>query len=1830
MADYQAQIRLAVQGLDQLQQLEQRLKKATGLLGRLEGGQANVGQAASSADRRVAAAERRRAIAESRLRTVDRMSAATAPNQRDIRGRFIQTSDRAERQRIAEVARIVNRQVAQAREALQQEEQNQRLINGAQRRYVRAIDRTANIVGSRQNAALDQQQRVAGVQQRIGRESRINYLNNLFQGRQREFSRGGAGISLTPELQQQARNVQAAWDVANAGGRENLQLMQRLATEMAGIVRQQNEINRAGAGRSVAFEAARRGQERLDVLAGRPGADPAKVRRLRAQAADVISAENRGDIIGARDATRRMNASIARYTRELDAAAREANRQAVATGRTVNRQNSWASVLERNADILRTGTQRATQNQYRSPIGPALPPAITDAPRSSLTGARRGLPPTPGSPAARSLQFTADARSFNRQSNWQAALQQLSETAETIRAGQAKVRQSWQTAFAQADDIRSALQGAASSRRVNVKSSWQKALMQLQEVDSQLRGVESGSQVNVKSSWQKALGQMEAIRDDLRGVQTTRQSVIKKSWQTALGEMQGIGNELRLATKSNRTRIVASWQKALTEGQQIAEDMRNPRRGRPTGLFQGNLRDAIGEGLIGGAFPLLFGQGLGASAGGLAGGFGGGLLGGTFGFGLSLVGTALGSAVDRTVQGLQTLAGALKSPTDTMAALEASGFRVSDSLKFQVQQLESVGRAYDAQTLVLQEVERRLGGGSVRELNALDSEQKRLQDQYALLAAELQRGLLPAMVGAVSLAADYANALNAVRNIGVPEWLLNILSVVNPGFGLARAQFQATQQRGRDIAAGPAGNRRALPQGEIFAAETERINRVRAAEDMQRDIQRGELDLLRRKQDIEFSIADQRRAESDYEKEVADYRWSVEQRVLEARTQAIRAEQEVANARSQIRVAEIGLEFDQRVFDAPTDRQKEILEASKNFLQTQEQVENTIQQNKIETELRIEQLKQEQINRERQLEREKEQLEQRRDQLLRGRAQIERSIVDNQMAVADYQRETAEKILNAWRQMMSEMQGASNMSGGGSGGGVGAAAATQIANQSFNANATAWARAVRFAEGTAGPRGYNTMFTGRQFSSFADHPRRLQSGGGYTSDAAGAYQFLSTTWDSTRRALGLQDFSPASQDRGFAYLAARRGVNVFSDPFTPQNVAKLAPEWASLPTLSGGSFYGQPSKRFSDLERVFRQSMVGAAMGGSGGRGGFNGTLQTPTDSLQQLSAITLGAPVSIPAPARPTFADLPGAPDTSAMQRGMAEANTQTSAAVREAQGLLERLQSLQEQAAFDNLRRAIQGDSGLAEARDRLRLEQLLFDAGSARNELEAENLELSAAQRLEYEKAVETLLFANKWIGELVSRGLSPERAAILRSANANGFAETLDGQEIERETLSRRNLREFINTMQELQDQAALTGAGLRAGLIGPMAEAFEEAQRRGYDTTQTQEFVERTRVLQDQQLIWGNLAKDITNVSDAIAGGLTQGLADVITGARTMKDVGREVLDSIANTFLDSAQQQLSVVLQRSFAGLLGGEGGVLTSIFGSSAGVSTAALTTSNTTAISANTAATMANTAALGAAGIAGGASGAITSGISGIATSGISTLVSGGISAAGGFGGIFGMPQLVPFGGFFAKGGSTKPGEAYLVGEEGPELFIPGISGRVLSANETADYLTDAEIRALEGAAEAADGSTGIGGNSTTNVDARRTSNRSDTSQRFDSSSASSYVQQQARSIAAAAGGNGASSSTSSESSLFSDTRAMINTANAVMQQRESESSIMEAVRSDSEQGRSVTVEWRKVGDLDVVTREQLIGAMTQAERRGARKGKEMVLSGVKRDPSFRRQMR
>ena len=138
---------------------------------------------------------------------------------------------------------------------------------------------------------------------------------------------------------------------------------------------------------------------------------------------------------------------------------------------------------------------------------------------------------------------------------------------------------------------------------------------------------------------------------------------------------------------------------------------------------------------------------------------------------------------------------------------------------------------------------------------------------------------------------------------------------------------------------------------------------------------------------------------------------------------------------------------------------------------------------------------------------------------------------------------------------------------------------------------------IRYAEGTwanGHDVGYRIMFGGGLMPSLERHPDRVVRTARYASAAAGAYQFMPFTWSMVSRSLGFAEFGPQVQDQGAIFLIQRRGALALADQglFTPLLAAKLAPEWASFPTLAGHSFYGQPVKRFHDLKRFYDDNLA--------------------------------------------------------------------------------------------------------------------------------------------------------------------------------------------------------------------------------------------------------------------------------------------------------------------------------------------------------------------------------------------------------------------------------------------------------------------------------------------------------------------------------------------------------------------------------------------------------------------------------------------------------------
>lgn len=129
------------------------------------------------------------------------------------------------------------------------------------------------------------------------------------------------------------------------------------------------------------------------------------------------------------------------------------------------------------------------------------------------------------------------------------------------------------------------------------------------------------------------------------------------------------------------------------------------------------------------------------------------------------------------------------------------------------------------------------------------------------------------------------------------------------------------------------------------------------------------------------------------------------------------------------------------------------------------------------------------------------------------------------------------------------------------------------------------------AEGTAASDGYHTQYTGSKFASFSDHPREIKCGRRYgkklCSDAAGRYQFLSTTWDRFAKKFGVKDFSPQNQDLMAIELIREKGAlgDIEAGRLEPA-VRKLAYIWPSFRRFGGSVESSMPK-----LEAMYQQNL---------------------------------------------------------------------------------------------------------------------------------------------------------------------------------------------------------------------------------------------------------------------------------------------------------------------------------------------------------------------------------------------------------------------------------------------------------------------------------------------------------------------------------------------------------------------------------------------------------------------------------------------------------------
>lgn len=204
------------------------------------------------------------------------------------------------------------------------------------------------------------------------------------------------------------------------------------------------------------------------------------------------------------------------------------------------------------------------------------------------------------------------------------------------------------------------------------------------------------------------------------------------------------------------------------------------RRNRFAGIG-GQLSGVLSSSIIGGAFPLLFGQGTGAAAGGFTGGLLGSAFGGGGGFAGSLVGTAIGQTADQ----FNILAKALEQPAQALPKLIEGSNLSGPGIEKLATTLIELGRTAEAESLILSDLGRTIDPVVATSAAAA-------QDAYNRSIADFQE----------RLGAFLAGPAGAFTN-----WLIEVIERASgiPAAGAAPSTQSALAQRGQGTALGIGG-----------------------------------------------------------------------------------------------------------------------------------------------------------------------------------------------------------------------------------------------------------------------------------------------------------------------------------------------------------------------------------------------------------------------------------------------------------------------------------------------------------------------------------------------------------------------------------------------------------------------------------------------------------------------------------------------------------------------------------------------------------------------------------------------------------------------------------------------------------------------------------------------------------------------------------------------------------------------------------------------------------------------------------------------------------------
>ena len=346
-----------------------------------------------------------------------------------------------------------------------------------------------------------------------------------------------------------------------------------------------------------------------------------------------------------------------------------------------------------------------------------------------------------------------------------------------------------------------AIKGAKDLQRTRVET---KLLQREINILNKRARIESKNVVKSFNNFSKEVGRAHrAVNEAAIGTDHYRAAIknavkVEEQFNKQLASKQKLFKIERMAYKDG---ISFSQAKAKVIQQEIkAENELAKAKLRSSGIGAGIRRgvgSAVGSGIIGGGFPLLFGQGpLAAAAGGIGGAAGGALAAipgmGQFGFALSIAGTAIGSAMEDLTQ-------ALKKPEDNIQNLVNKLGLVGTPTEELALRLEKMGLKSSAARLLLDQFNEKMGT-SPEEILETTKKLTEFKNKINELGTEITlflTGVLGPFIDAIAGSLDTGKMLRMLKQQeGIENFGRVQREIVLKANQRAAAQFKTNQAMG--------------------------------------------------------------------------------------------------------------------------------------------------------------------------------------------------------------------------------------------------------------------------------------------------------------------------------------------------------------------------------------------------------------------------------------------------------------------------------------------------------------------------------------------------------------------------------------------------------------------------------------------------------------------------------------------------------------------------------------------------------------------------------------------------------------------------------------------------------------------------------------------------------------------------------------------------------------------------------------------------------------------------------------------------------------------------